>query len=79
MTKQEFILKYEIWLSYTGRDELKKQMEYDLESVIKSFTQCSVIGRREQLVCPNCEGLNIELDYGLGELYCHDCEKNVGS
>ena len=35
MTKQEFIAKYEGWFSYTRREELKKQMENDLEYISK--------------------------------------------
>ena len=35
MTKQEFISKYEGWFSYTHREELKKQMENDLEYISK--------------------------------------------
>ena len=35
MTKQEFIAKYEGWFSYTHREELKKQMENDLEYISK--------------------------------------------
>lgn len=27
--------------------------------------------------CPMCGSLNVELDYSLGELYCHKCEKLV--
>ena len=35
MTKQEFIEKYEGWFSYTHREDLKKQMENDLEYISK--------------------------------------------
>ena len=35
MTKKEFIAKYEGWFSYTRREELKKQMENDLEHISK--------------------------------------------
>ena len=37
MTKQEFIAKYEGWFSYTHREELKKQMESDLEAVFQAL------------------------------------------
>ena len=35
MTKQEFIAEYEGWFSYTHREDLKKQMENDLEYISK--------------------------------------------
>jgi ribosome recycling factor len=37
MTKQEFIAKYEGWFSYTHREELKKQMENDLEAAFQKI------------------------------------------
>ena len=39
MTKQEFIAKYEGWFSYTHREELKKQMESDLDEVFQALRQ----------------------------------------
>ena len=44
MTKQEFIAKYEGWFSYTRREELKKQMESDLDAVFQALRQPPVIG-----------------------------------
>ena len=44
MTKQEFIAKYEGWFSYTHREELKKQMESDLDAVFQSLRQQIVSG-----------------------------------
>ena len=44
MTKQEFIAKYEGWFSYTRREELKKQMESDLDAVFQSLRQPLVSG-----------------------------------
>ena len=48
-----------------------------LEAQIQALRQPLVSGRSEQF-CPECKSLNVELDYGLGELYCHKCEKLVG-
>ena len=44
MTKQEFIAKYEGWFSYTRREELKKEMEADLESLFIALRQPPVSG-----------------------------------
>ena len=44
MTKQEFIAKYEGWFSYTRREELKKQMEFDLDAVFQALRQPLVSG-----------------------------------
>lgn len=78
MTKQEFISKYEGWFSYTGRDKLKKQMEADLESVIKALRQCNVVGQSEQLVC-DCGNPNLTW-YGNDDdktYFCFECKKEV--
>ena len=61
MTKQEFIAKYEGWLSYTRREELKKQMESDLDAFksqylketddeYKALRIHAVVGQSEQLL-----------------------------
>lgn len=42
-----------------------------------ALRETDVSGQIEQF-CPECKSLNVELDYGLGELYCHKCEKLVG-
>ena len=43
MTKKEFIAKYEGWFSYTRREELKKEMETDLEEMFTALRQPTVI------------------------------------
>ncbi len=50
MTPQEFIAKYEGWFSYTRREELKKEMESDLDAVFQALHQPPVMGRSEQLI-----------------------------
>ena len=52
MTKQEFIAKYEGWFSYTRREELKKQMEFDLDAVFQALHQSLVSG---SLPLPKCK------------------------
>ena len=58
MTKQEFIAKYEGWFSYTRREELKKEMEADLESLFIALRQPPVSecnADSDKLVeCINC-------------------------
>ena len=49
MTKKEFIAKYEGWFSYTRREELKKEMETDLELVSQALRIHDVVGQSEQL------------------------------
>ena len=46
MTTQEFIAKYEGWFSYTRREELKREMEADLESVFTALRQPIVTGKQ---------------------------------
>lgn len=36
------------------------------------------ISKVSEMKCTDCKSLNVERDYGLGELYCYDCEKIVG-
>ena len=43
MTKEEFISKYEGWFSYTHREELKKQMENDLEAVLQKLSESPIL------------------------------------
>ncbi len=38
-SKQEFIAKYERWFSYARREELKKEMEADLEALFTALRQ----------------------------------------
>lgn len=52
MTKQEFIAKYEGWFSYTRREELKKQMESDLDEVFQALRLPLVSG---SLTLPKCK------------------------
>ena len=52
MTKQEFIAKYEGWFSYTRREELKKQMESDLDEVFQALRLPLVSG---SLPLPKCK------------------------
>lgn len=52
MTKQEFIAKYEGWFSYTRREELKKQMESDLDEVFQALYLPLVSG---SLTLPKCK------------------------
>jgi len=54
MTTQEFIAKYEGWFSYTRREELKKEMEADLESVFTALRQPPVSGLVADAVGRNC-------------------------
>ena len=49
MTKQEFIEKYEGWFSYTRREELKKQMESDLDEVFQALRLPLVVCSRFKL------------------------------
>lgn len=44
----------------------------------EQLRQYNVVGQSEQL-CPECKSENVEIDYGLGELYCHNCENIVGA
>ena len=39
MKKEDFIAKYEGWFSYSRREELKKEMEADLEKVFAALGQ----------------------------------------
>lgn len=55
MTKQGFIAKYEGWFSYTRREELKKEMEADLESLFIALRQPPVIGS----VCDTCTWVDL--------------------
>jgi uncharacterized Zn finger protein (UPF0148 family) len=64
-TKVQLIADQELYIDY-------------LESKIKQLMLGGVVGRSEQL-CPKCKSLNVEMDYGLGEIYCHDCEDIVGA
>ena len=49
MTKQEFIAKYEGWFSYTHREELKKQMENDLEAVFQKLNESHILEESKEL------------------------------
>ena len=71
MTTQEFIAKYEGWFSYTRREELKREMEADLESVFTALCQPPVIG--SVFTCKNAE---LEKD-SLVPVYCHNCNAYV--
>ena len=51
MTKQEFIAKYEGWFSYTHREELKKQMENDLEAVFQKLNESPILEESKQFNC----------------------------
>ena len=74
MTKQEFIAKYEGWFSYTHREELKKQMESDLDAVFQALRQQLVVRQSEQLVCDCCEACGCEKELKI----CEDCYmKNI--
>ena len=55
MTKEEFIAKYEGWFSYTRREELKKQMESDLDAVFQALRQPLVSGSDSVKSCQNCK------------------------
>ena len=51
MTKEEFISKYEGWFSYTHREELKKQMENDLEAVFQKLSESPILEESKQFNC----------------------------
>jgi len=49
MTKQDFIEKWIVWVSYTDREKLENEMETDLEAVSQALRIHDVVGRSEQL------------------------------
>ena len=55
MTKKEFIAKYEGWFSYTHREELKKQMENDLEAVFQKLNESKSILKTSIYDLEKCE------------------------
>ena len=72
MTQKEFIAKYEGWFSYTHREELKKQMENDLEAVFQKLNESHIIEESKQFNCSCgippairlCEGVETCLNCG---------------
>ena len=75
MTKKEFIAKYEGWFSYTRREELKKEMETDLEEMFAALRQPHVVGRSEQFC--SCSFVMIMRDVNTDVAFCAECGKEV--
>ena len=71
MTKQEFIAKYEGWFSYTRREELKKQMENDLEAVFQKLNESQILEESKQF---NCKYSSIFVLAVMQMLSCNICK-----
>lgn len=83
MTAEQIAEKYVHGLhdALTDAQEIKDMMT-DIETYAESYHQAKLkllgdVVIQSQLLCPKCKSINVEMDYGLGELYCHDCEKII--
>lgn len=56
----------------------REQHKADFIAGFEKALSLFAVSRQSEQFCPECKSLNVELDYGLGELYCHKCEKLVG-
>ena len=75
MTKQEFIAKYEGWFSYTRREDLKKQMENDLEAVFKKLNESHILEESKQFNC-SC-GIHQAIRLCEGVVTCLNCGERL--
>ena len=55
-------------------DGFRQGVEWALEQV-KNCSIPAVVGRSEQLVCPNCKGKNIEIRHREQSFRCIDCKE----
>ena len=63
---------------WSNIDELPDSYKDLLNDTIKAVKNCSipaVVGRSEQLVCPNCKGKNIEIRHREQSFRCIDCKE----
>ena len=63
---------------WSNIDELPDSYKDLLNDTIKAVKNCSipdVVGRSEQLSCPNCKGKNIEIRHREQSFRCIDCKE----
>lgn len=85
MKKELKEIKKNLKATLTGFKNAEKEYGYDLANETYYVKQAlkqvnllllyNVVGRSEQLVCPNCKGKNIEIRHREQSFRCKDCKE----